>query len=117
MDEYRSLSLEKRSNLVLSVARVLHVNGQSTGETVAAAERLGNKLDIRTNIIPRWGELELQTTDGSGRFVSVAAANPTGVDMGRVASAMRAIEKIGTGRLPLAEVAETINAIAHAPPA
>jgi uncharacterized membrane protein YjjP (DUF1212 family) len=111
------MSLMERSDLVLTFARVLHINGQSTDETLAAAERLGNKLDLRATIIPRWGELQLQATDGSARFVSLTAADPTGVDMDRVASAMRAIDDVGAGRLALPAVPETINAIAHAPPA
>jgi uncharacterized membrane protein YjjP (DUF1212 family) len=111
------MSLMERSDLVLTFARVLHVNGQSTDETVAAVERLGSKLDLRATIIPRWGELQLQATEGSARFVSLTAANPTGVDMDRVASAMRAIDDVGAGRLALPAVPETINAIAHAPAA
>ena len=35
------MSLQERSDLVFTLARVLHVNGQSTDETLAAAERLG----------------------------------------------------------------------------
>ena len=45
------LNLKERSDLVLTFARVLHVNGQSTDETLAAAERLANKLDLRTRIM------------------------------------------------------------------
>src|SRR5712692_8884947 len=83
--------------LVLTFARVLHANGQSTDETLAATERLGNNLDLRARIIPRWGELQLQAGDGGAGVVSVAAADPTGVDMDRVASAMRAIDEVGAG--------------------
>ncbi|HXA86190.1 MAG TPA: threonine/serine exporter family protein [Candidatus Dormibacteraeota bacterium] len=111
------MNLLERSDLVLTFARVLHVNGQSTEETVAAAERLGKSLGLRATIIPGWGELQLQEDDGSTRFVSIAAASPTGVDMDRVASAMRAIDEVGSGRLALPAVVEMINAIAHAPPA
>src|SRR5438046_567730 len=115
--EQAVMSLQERSDLVLILARVLHVNGQSTGETLAAAERLGNNLDLRARIIPRWGELQLQAEVGDATLISVSAADPTGVDMDRVASAMRAINEVGVGRLALPAVAETINAIAHAPPA
>jgi len=115
--EQAVMSLQERSDLVLILARVLHVNGQSTDETLAAAERLGNNLDLRARIIPRWGELQLQAEVGGATLVSVGAADPTGVDMDRVASAMRAINEVGVGRLALPAVAETINAIAHAPPA
>ncbi len=111
------MTLQERSDLVLNFARVLHVNGQSTDETVAAAERLGNSLGLRASLIPRWGELQLQARDAGASVVSVGAADPTGVDMERVASAMRAIDDIGAGRLALSTALEAINAIAHVPPA
>src|SRR5260221_10613614 len=111
------MNLVERSDLVLTFARTLHVNGQSTGEMVAAAERLSNSLGLRATIIPRWGELQLQATDGSARLVSIMAASPTGMDMDRVASATQAIEEVGAGRLAQPALAATINAIAHAPPA
>src|SRR2546427_6759058 len=97
--EQAVMSLQERSDLVLTLARVLHANGQSTDETLAATERLGNNLDLRARIIPRWGELQLQVGDGDAGPVSVAASDPTGVDMDRVASAMRAIDEVGAGRL------------------
>jgi uncharacterized membrane protein YjjP (DUF1212 family) len=111
------MNLAERSDLVLTFARILHVNGQSTGEMVAAAERLGNSLGLRATIIPGWGELQLQAADGSARLVSITAASPTGVDMDRVASAMQAIEEVAAGRLAQPALAATINAIEHAPPA
>src|SRR5882672_12267728 len=110
------MTLEERSDLVLTFAEVLHVNGQSTDETLAAAERLGTNLDLRASIIPRWGELQLQARDGGASLVSVRAADPTGVDMDRVASAMRAVDEVGAGRLTASAVAEAISAISHAPP-
>jgi uncharacterized membrane protein YjjP (DUF1212 family) len=110
-------SLQERSDLVLTFARVLYANGQSTEDTLAAAERLGDDLDLRASIIPRWGELQLQAEDGSARLVSVGAADPTGVDMDRVASAMRAIDEVGAGRLVPPGAMEAISTISHAPPA
>src|SRR3989442_2042007 len=111
------MTLQERSDLILNFARVLHVNGQSTDETVAAAKRLGKDLDLRVSIIPRWGELQLQARDGASSLVSVGAADPTGVDMDRVASAMRAVDDVGDGRLKPPAVVEAIRAISHAPPA
>src|SRR5271165_3615306 len=86
------MKLEERSNLILAFVRVLYVNGQSTDQTLAAGERLGDTFGLRARIMPRWGELQLQAEDGDTRLISTAAADPTGVDMDRVASAMRAID-------------------------
>jgi uncharacterized membrane protein YjjP (DUF1212 family) len=108
---------EERAKLVLAFARVLFVNGQSTEQTVAVAERLGDRLGLRAKILPRWGELQLQAEDGDARLISELAANPTGVDMGRVASAMRAMEDLSAGGLAPKAAKETIEAISQEPPA
>src|SRR5689334_4901344 len=100
--------------LVLAGARVLYVNGQTTEETVAAARRLGHALDLSATVIPRWGELQLDQ-EGLG-CVAVEAADPTGVNMDRVAAAMKAIDEIAAGRLSPGDGMEAIDRIAHAPP-
>jgi hypothetical protein len=71
-----SMTFEERSDLVLAFARVLYVNGQSTDDTLTAAERLSNSLDLHSEIIPRWGELQIATTDGSSKLVLLAPATP-----------------------------------------
>jgi uncharacterized membrane protein YjjP (DUF1212 family) len=111
------MTLRERSNLILACARVLFVNGQSTDQTVSAAERLGERLGLRARIIPRWGELLLQAEDADERLVSAVPADPTGVEMDRVASTMLAIEDIGAGRLGPAVAMDTISAISHSPTA
>jgi len=108
---------EERSNLVLSFARVLYVNGESTQKTLSAAERLGSCLGFRATIFPRWGELELQVEDSSGKFISVVQADPSGVDMDRVVSTLRAVAELCGGRLAPANGMEAIDTIAKAPPA
>jgi uncharacterized membrane protein YjjP (DUF1212 family) len=111
------MTSEQRSSLVLAFARVLYVNGQATEQTVAAAEQLGRILGLRAKVMPRWGELQLQSDDENGRVISEMAADPTGVDMDRVASAARAIEEVGAGRLAPDGAAEAIAAISQAPAA
>jgi hypothetical protein len=43
------MTLQERSDLVLAFACVLHVNGQSTDETLAASGRLGDSLGLRAH--------------------------------------------------------------------
>src|ERR1700738_4414248 len=93
------MTLGERSNLLLALARVLYVNGQSTDETLAAAERLGQILGLRVKIMPRWGELLLQAQDSDTRLVSAVVADPIGVAMNRVAFAACVIEDLSAGRL------------------
>jgi len=111
------MTLEERSNLVLAFARALYVNGQSTDQTLATAERLGDIVGLRARILARWGELQLQAEDGDARLICAAAADPTGVDMDRVVSTMRAIDELGAGRLAPAAAMKAISAISQAPPA
>jgi uncharacterized membrane protein YjjP (DUF1212 family) len=109
------MTLEERSALVLAFARVLYINGQSTDQTLTAAERCGTVLGLSANIMPRWGELQLQAQDGDTVLLSAVAADPTGVAMNRVASTMRAIEDLGAGRLAPAAAKQAISALSKAP--
>ncbi len=109
------MTLEERSNLVLAAARILYVNGQSTHQTLGAAERLSNCLGFRATILPRWGELELVAGDGT--FIAAVEADLSGVNMDRVASTMRTIEEIGDARLAPTAALEKISLISKKPPA
>jgi uncharacterized membrane protein YjjP (DUF1212 family) len=111
------MTLEERSSLVLAFARVLYVNGQATEQTVAAAEQLGRTLGLRAKIMARWGELLVQSEDKDGSLISQVAADPSGVNMERVASTTLAIEELGVGRVAPEAAARTIGAISEAPPA
>ncbi len=110
-----AMTLEDRADLVLTVARVLFVNGQSTDQTLTAAERLGHTLGLRIKMMPRWGELLLQAEDGGTRVISAVAVDPTVVAMSRVASTMQVIEDLSAGRLAPAAAKEAIHAAAQAP--
>jgi uncharacterized membrane protein YjjP (DUF1212 family) len=111
------MTLEERRHLVLAFAHVLFVNGQATDQTVVAAERLGRALGLQAEIAPRWGELQLRSNDGNSVLIGQIAADPTGIHMGRVASAMGAIADLDAGHMTLNEVATAIGAISRAPPA
>jgi uncharacterized membrane protein YjjP (DUF1212 family) len=111
------MTLQERSDLVLTFAQVLHGNGQSTEDTLAAAGRLSHSLGLRATIVPGWGELQLEAADGTSKLASLVSASPVAVEMERVASATRAIDEIGASRLVPAAARETITAISHRPPA
>lgn len=107
----------ERSSLVLGFARILFVNGQSTEQTLAAAQRAGNALGLRATILLRWAELQLQVEDGNGPLSMTVDAEPTNVHMSRVSSAMRALEDLRAGRLAPADAGEVIATISGAPQA
>jgi uncharacterized membrane protein YjjP (DUF1212 family) len=110
------MTSDERCNLVLTFARTLFINGQATDQTVAAATRLGRTLGLRANVMARWGELQLQSDSKTTPFAQVPA-DPAGVDMDRVASTMRAIEDIESGRLRPDAAMKAISVISRAPPA
>jgi uncharacterized membrane protein YjjP (DUF1212 family) len=109
--------LQQHSNLVLALARVLFVNGQSTERTIAATERLARSLGLDAEVLPRWGEVQLQVEHQDDKLLSQVAADPTGVNMQRVAAAMKAIEEIQTGQLAPTTAISAVEKIAKLPPA
>ena len=111
-----STSLAERSDLVLRFGQVLQANGQSTDETLVATQQLANHLGLSGSIIARWGELQLQAEAAGDRVFAVLAADPSGVDMTRVAAAMQAIDEIRKGRLAPPSAAEAVRAISRLPP-
>jgi uncharacterized membrane protein YjjP (DUF1212 family) len=111
------MTCDERCNLVLAFARTLFVNGQATDQTVAAAERVGRALGLRADVMARWGELQLQSDSNDTTLICRVPADPAGVDMDRVASAMRAIEDVETGRLAPDAATKAIGVISRAQPA
>src|SRR6516162_6232865 len=111
------MTTDERSRLVLAFARVLYINGQATEQTVSAAERLARALGLRATIVPRWGELELLVDDQQRMLTAQVAADPAGVEMDRVASAMRAIDAVESGRLTAEAATKSIADISRTTPA
>jgi uncharacterized membrane protein YjjB (DUF3815 family) len=81
---------------VLDAAALLHANGQSTSMTLTAVDRLNRGLGTTTTLIPMWGALQLVGPRGA---IRVAAVTPTGVNMRRVAAAMKVIDRAQDGPL------------------
>jgi uncharacterized membrane protein YjjP (DUF1212 family) len=111
------MTSDERCNLVLAFARTLFVNGQATDQTVAAAERLARAVGLRASVTARWGELMLRSDGKNGSVLWQVGADPAGVDMDRVASTMRAIADVESGRLAPDAAMKAIGAISRAPPA
>jgi uncharacterized membrane protein YjjP (DUF1212 family) len=111
------VTAHERAHLVLGAARVLYVNGQATEQTVGAVERLGRALGLRVTLLPRWGELQLVAESDDAALTIQATATPAGVEMNRVASTMRAIDDIASGRLAPDAAKKTIDEISRSPPA
>jgi uncharacterized membrane protein YjjP (DUF1212 family) len=117
MTQMTRSSIAQRSELVLAFARVLQIDGQSTREILLAGRRLGRALGVTAELFPHWADLEIQAADRDARYVVLAAAAPTGVNMARVASAMTAIDAIEEGRLSPFAAVEKVEEIAREPAA
>ena len=83
-------------DIVIDAAALLHVNGQSTGMTLTAVDRLNRGLSTTGTLIPTWASLLLVGPDAATR---VAAVSPTGISMRRVAAAMAVIDRAQDGPL------------------
>jgi uncharacterized membrane protein YjjP (DUF1212 family) len=112
-----SVTPDARASLILGVAKALYVNGQATEQAASAAARLGRALGLRARILPHWGKLQLVADDGDGAPIAEVAADPTGVNMDRVAAAMRAVGDVESGRLAPDAAMATIGEISRAPAA
>src|SRR5262244_3894553 len=111
------MTFKEGCDLVLAFARTLFANGQATDQTVDTAERLGKALGLHVKLMARWGELQLRSDSKEATAISEVAADPAGVDMDRVASTMRAIENVESGRLAPDAAMKAISVISRAPPA
>ena len=108
---------EDRAELSLAFARVLFVNGQATDQIVASVRRLTDKLGLKAELLPRWGELQLRSENDGLPRISYVEADPVGVDMDRVVSTMQAITDIEAGRLSPEQASKRLEEVAKAPPA
>jgi uncharacterized membrane protein YjjP (DUF1212 family) len=106
-----------RTELILTVAKILFENGQSTDQMIAVTARLAEALDLSATIIPRWGELQLVGRSGDEYIFEAVAVDPAGVDMDRVAAASTLSEDVVAGRCSLDGAMSRLQEIAVRPPA
>src|SRR5882762_4004336 len=109
---------DRRSELVrfvLAFARVLHVNGESTDDTVSAAGRLLERVVPDAQILPGWEEIQIESAQGS--LGEAADAAPTGVNMERVTAALQLSEKLSAGAVGPSAALQSLRVISRAPPA
>jgi uncharacterized membrane protein YjjP (DUF1212 family) len=111
------MTAREDADLVLSFARLLYVNGQSTEESIEATEELAKTVGFTAVVFPRWGELQLEVADKTGDLVWQVGADPAGIDMQRVAAATHAMKDMKSGHLARTDFASAIRHIAKSPPA
>lgn len=102
---------EAALDTVMKAAVLLQESGQSTSMTLIAVDRLNAGLGIRSTLIPSWASL-LLTSPHADVPVRVASVSPVGVQMRRVASAMRTIDRAEDGPLDRAVIDREIDTAA-----
>jgi uncharacterized membrane protein YjjP (DUF1212 family) len=113
--EARAASAEELALVSLS-ARLLFENGQSTEKVVSALEQLADALGFRATVFPRWDELTLLISDGSGSPHEILAAAPVGVDMRKVAATIGVIDDVCSGYLDAAAARSALEEVVRFPP-
>lgn len=101
----------------MKFAKVLHENGETTGNTTQQAEKLGKDFGLTAKVVPGWSDIQLQTSEDDVRLLTIGVASPTGVDMDRVSSVEQTIDKALAEHLALPSLNEAIDKISRAPPA
>ena len=122
--EVRSLSVKSEAHvasaeelaLISLSARLLFENGQSTEKIVSALDQLADTMGFRTTVFPRWGDLTVLISDGSGSRHEIIAAAPVGVDMRKVAATIGVVDDICNGHLDAEGARSALEAVARFPP-
>jgi uncharacterized membrane protein YjjP (DUF1212 family) len=109
-----SMMSEAAVKMTALAANLLFVHGQTTEQTVMAAERLGHALGASVKVLPYWGELILEI---DGAPAQIIPAKPLGVDMGRVLAVTTVMDQICGSTLPAAKAQSALTSAGQLPPA
>jgi uncharacterized membrane protein YjjP (DUF1212 family) len=109
------LTCEAALETTALAATLLFAHGQTTEQTVIAAERLARTLGVTVRVLPYWGELTIEI---EGALVSrIVPAKPLGVDMGRVYAVMKVLDQVSHGTLPAEAAQSALELAGRLPPA
>jgi uncharacterized membrane protein YjjP (DUF1212 family) len=103
-------------DLILTSARLLFANGQTTRKIVEAATKLGISQGVRATVFPRWGELTVRIEDAAGPHFETIAVEPSGVDMNKVVATMDVIAQVHDQRMDATAARSALGAINRFPP-
>ena len=109
-----STTREVALDTIALAAALLFEHGQTTQQTVVAAERLGHALCVEARVLPEWGEIALEI-DGA-TLSQIAPATPLGVDLGKVLAVMTIVDQVYDRRLPADAVRAALSAVRTLPP-
>src|SRR5262249_62047280 len=102
--------------LLSASAGLLLGNGQTTEGTVAAVERLADRLGFRATVLPSWDELTIRVDDDTGSRFEIVAVDPVGVDMNKVAATIGVIDEFCEGRVDADAARAALEGVGRPPP-
>ncbi len=112
------LTLARQAEIILAFVKVLYINGQTTKQIIAEAEKMARMLKKNIMLDVQWGKLWLHLSDDhGGQAVQVVAAEPVNVHMGKVVATMDVLSAFFTGKTDLTQAYTILLRIDHQPPA
>jgi len=102
--------------LLTTTAGLLFTNGQTTERMEGAVRQLATDLGFRVTIFPRWGEMTLRVEDAATSRSEIIPVAPLGVEMHKVAATMAVVDQVHEGKLAVADVQSSLEAVARFPP-
>jgi len=100
--------------LLVRVARLLFVYGETSEGTRRSVERLGEALGTPVMFTARWGNIRLQPNEYT--FGAEILADPVAIDIGRVNATQCLVDDLCTFRLQADQALQQLDAIGHMPP-
>jgi uncharacterized membrane protein YjjP (DUF1212 family) len=100
--------------LLVRVARLLFVHGETSESTRRSVERLGKVLGTPVTFTARWGNVRLQPNEYT--FGAEILADPIAIDIGRVNATQRLVDDLCSDRIQIDQALQELDAIGRMPP-
>jgi uncharacterized membrane protein YjjP (DUF1212 family) len=100
--------------LLVRVARLLFVHGETSEGTRRSVERLGKVLGTPVTFTARWGNIRLQPNEYT--FGAEIVADPIAIDIGRVNATQSLVDDLCSDRIQIDRALQELDAIGRMPP-
>ena len=118
MTSDRSLDADRahadRLRLIIRVAELLFVHGETTQGIRRTVDRLGHALDLPVAFLARWGELRVSPDPRA--FGAAVAADPVGVDINRVNATEKLVDRVCDRTIASDDAITALDDVARMPP-
>jgi uncharacterized membrane protein YjjP (DUF1212 family) len=110
--------LDTLAHLTLQLGRILLLNGSDTEQVQVSMARFATAFGAEANLLVSYEALLVTLVAGEHIRTKIGHRLPeTGVGMSAIEAINRLVDRVGSKRLPLAEVQTELDAIEHRPPA